>query len=53
MATNEIFDLVYEILSALGAVACIGSLVFSLWQDYKRQRMEREEKERSGGHRSF
>ncbi len=34
-------DMFFEILSALGAVACIGSLGLALWQEYKRQRMDR------------
>ena len=49
---NEVLRLVFEILSAFGAVACIGGFVLDLWQEHKRQRMEREEKERSGCHRS-
>lgn len=46
-------SIVFEILYALAAMATVAGFVLERWEKHKRQRMEAEEKEKTGGHRSF
>lgn len=45
-------NLVYEILQALAALACIAEFLIRRWRDYKRLTDEVEGKEKPGGHRA-
>lgn len=45
-------NLVYEILQALAALACIAEFLIQRWRDYKRLTDEVEGKEKPGGNRA-
>lgn len=44
---------IFEILYVLAAIATVLGFVLERWEKYKRQRMEAEEKGKTGGNRSF
>lgn len=44
--------LVYEILQALAALACIAEFVIQRWRDYKRSTDKVEGEEKPGGNRA-
>lgn len=46
-------NFVFEILAALANVATVAGFILERWEEHKRRRMEAEEKEKTGGHRSF
>ena len=46
-------NIVLEILNCLAAIATIAAFLRELWRDYRRQRMTRGEKRKTGGNRSL
>ena len=45
--------IVLEILSALANIATVAGFILERRKKHKRQRMEAEDKKKTGGHRSF
>ena len=46
-------NIVFEILGALANCVTVAGFILARWKEYKRQRMEAGEIEKTGGHRSF